>query len=285
MPIGAHVSIAGGIDRAPARGQAIGCETIQVFTRGNVRWSFPPLDPGEADAFRKEMKRTGLRPAIGHGCYLINLASADRAIRCKSFDTLVDELRRCAMLGIREHVIHPGSHPGGPVIAIPLIADALNRAFAATPDLDVRVLLETTAGMGHSVGRTFAELRRIIDLVRDRSRIGVCVDTCHIFAAGYDIRTEAACSATIDELLAAVGRRAVRAFHLNDCKTDLGSRVDRHQHIGRGRIGTEAFRLLLADERFAGLPMIIETPKTGGGRSDWDAVNIALLKELRRDGG
>jgi len=285
MPIGAHVSIGGGISRAPERGLAVGCEAIQVFTRSNVRWSFPPLAPDEAARFRSEMRRTGIRPAIGHSCYLVNLAGSDPAIRRKSFETLVDELRRCAMLGVRDHIIHPGSHPGGPGTAVPMIGDALNRAFDATPGLSVRVLLETTAGMGNSVGRTFAELRSIIDLIESRGRIGVCVDTCHIFAAGYDIRTEAAYEATIAELLATVGRRNVRAFHLNDCKTRLAGRVDRHEHIGRGHIGIEAFRLLLTDKRFARLPMIIETPKKDNDCDNWDVRNISLLKQLREGGG
>jgi len=281
MPIGAHMSISGGVSKAPARGAEVGCETLQIFTRNNVRWRFPGLTDDEALAFRKAVRRTGLRPVVAHNCYLVNLASGDRSIRRKSFATLLDELGRCAMLGVGDLVIHPGSHPSGPGEAIGYICDALNKAFDETRDVGVRVLLETTAGAGNQAGRTFDELRRMIDLIEFPRRIGVCVDTCHIFAAGYDIRTEAAYRKTFDELVKVVGRRRLRAFHLNDCKAGLGSHVDRHQHIGRGHVGKEAFRMLLNDARFARLPMIIETPKSDGGRNDWDAVNISLLKKLR----
>ncbi len=281
MPIGAHVSISGGVHNAPERGKQTGCEAIQIFTRSNVRWSFPELEEDEAGAFRKGVRQTRLHPVIAHGCYLVNLASKDRAIRRKSRLTLLDETRRCDMLGIADLVIHPGSHPAGPDTAIKLISEALNTLFDDTPELNVRILLETTAGQGNQVGRSFEELRRIIELVRPRKRIGVCVDTCHIFAAGYDIRTEAAYRKTFDELTSVVGRGMLRAFHLNDCKSELGSRVDRHQHIGRGHIGTEAFRLLLNDARFRRQPKIIETPKHDDERDDWDAANISLLKKLR----
>lgn len=281
MPIGAHESIQGGVSNAPGRGAEVGCEALQVFTRNNVQWNFPELTDEEARAFRKAVRQTGLKPVIAHNCYLVNLGSGDRSIRRKSFTTLLDELNRCDMLGIGDLVIHPGSHPSGPGEAIGYICDALNEAFEKTPDIKVRILLETTAGAGNQAGRTFDELRRMIDLIRFPKRIGVCVDTCHIFAAGYDIRTEAAYRKTFDEFGKVVGRRRLRAFHLNDCKAGLGSHVDRHQHIGRGHIGREAFRLLLNDARFARLPMIIETPKSDDERDDWDIVNISLLKKLR----
>ena len=284
MPIGAHKSIRGGVSNAPGRGAEVGCEALQVFTRNNVQWNFPELTDEEARAFRKAVRQTGLKPVIAHNCYLVNLASGDRSIRRKSFATLLDELNRCDVLGIGDLVIHPGSHPSGPGEAIGYICDALNKAFDKTPDIKVRILLETAAGAGNHAGRTFDELRRMIDLIQFPKRIGVCVDTCHIFAAGYDIRTEAAYRKTFDEFSKVVGRRRLRAFHLNDSKAVLGSHVDRHQHIGRGHVGREAFRLLLNDARFARLPMIIETPKSDDERDDWDAVNISLLKRLRAKG-
>jgi len=276
------MSIAGGIHLAPARGVEVGCEALQVFTRSNVRWSFPELDPAEADAFRDAVRQSGLRPVIAHGCYLVNLASANVAIRRKSYRTLLDELRRCHALGIGDLVIHPGSHPAGTETGIRLIADGLNRVLGET--LDTRVLLETTAGQGTQVGAAFEELRAIIDLIEQQERIGVCVDTCHVFAAGYDIRTEHAYCGTFELFDSIVGIGRIRAFHVNDSKRELGSRVDRHQHIGRGHLGTDAFRLLLHDRRFRDLPMIIETPKKDDDGTEWDEENIALLKKLRDEG-
>jgi len=281
MPIGAHMSIRGGVRKAPGRGAEVGCEALQIFTRSNVRWSFPDLGEEEARAFRESVRQTGLKPVIAHGCYLVNLASADSAVRRKSYAALLDEIRRCRMLGIVDLVIHPGSHPAGAGEAIKLICESLNRIFDETADARVRVLLETTAGQGRQVGRRFEELRRMIDLIELPERIGVCVDTCHIFAAGYDVRTAAGYRKTFDEFCKVVGRRHLRAFHLNDCKSALGSCVDRHEHIGRGRIGTRAFGLLLGDPRFRRLPKIIETPKSDEERDDWDAANISLLKRLR----
>lgn len=283
MAIGAHMSIAGGVRNAPARGVEVGCECLQVFTRSNVRWSFPPLDPADAAAFKAAIAQTGLCPVIAHSCYLVNLASGSDFIRGKSSETLLDELRRCHALGIRDLVMHPGSNPAGRELAIEMIADGLNSIFAKTAKLGVRVLLETTAGQGSQVGGSFAELRAIIDRIKcsDSERIGVCVDTCHVFAAGYDIRTEAAYRSTFDEFDRIIGLERIGAFHANDCKRDLGSKVDRHQHIGRGKLGTEPFRLLLHDPRFRHLPFIIETPKHDGERSDWDVTNIELMKKLR----
>ena len=279
------MSIAGGIHLAPARGVEVGCEALQVFTRSNVRWSFPELDPAEADAFREAVRQSGLHPVIAHSCYLVNLASSSAAIRRTSYHTLLDELRRCHTLGIGDLVMHPGSHPAGTQTGIRLIADGLNRILGETRETRVRVLLETTAGQGTQVGGSLDELRAVIDLIERQERIGVCVDTCHIFAGGYDIRTDAACRRTFALFDSIVGIGRIRAFHLNDCKRELGSHVDRHQHIGRGHIGTEAFRLILHDRRFRDLPMIIETPKKDGERTDWDARNIELLKKLRDDEG
>jgi len=276
------MSIAGGIHLAPARGAEIGCEALQVFVRSNVRWSFPELDRAEADAFREAVRQTGLCPVIAHGCYLVNLASSSGAIRHKSYRTLLDELRRCQALGIGDLVMHPGSHPAGTDTGIRLIADGLNRIMAETRD--TRILLETTSGAGTQVGGRFEELRAVIDLIEQRERVGVCVDTCHVFAAGYDIRTEHAYRSTFELLDSIIGVGRVRAFHLNDSKRELGSRADRHQHIGRGHLGTEAFRLLLHDRRFRHLPMIIETPKKDGEGTEWDVRNIALLKRLKDDG-
>jgi len=282
MPIGAHMSISGGISLAPGRAAEAGCEALQVFTRSNVRWSFPPLADSEAHAFRDNVRRLNLQPVIAHGCYLVNLCSADAAIRRKSASTLADEIRRCARLGIGDIVIHPGSHPAGIDTATRMIAAALSGVLDRTAGCPVRVLLETTAGQGSQVGSTFEQLRALLDIATPTARLGVCVDTCHIFAAGYDIRTAPAWRDTTARLDAVIGIGRVGAFHLNDSKRELGSRVDRHEQIGRGTIGVEAFRLLFNDARFRRLPQIIETPKEDFERTDWDAVNIALLKSLRR---
>ena len=277
MSIGAHVSIAGGVEKAPARLHEVGGETLQVFVRSNLRWSFPALEPAGARAFRKAVKELGISPVLAHASYLDNLASSSPDIRRRSFENMIDEVRRCHTLGISGLVIHPGAHPANPHLAVELLCNALNDIIEQTSDTRVRVLLETTAGQGSQLGGRFEELRAVIDGIKKPKRIGVCVDTCHIFAAGYDIRTREAYERTFAEFDSVVGIGQIHAFHANDCKGVLGSRLDRHQHIGRGHIGKDAFGLLVNDPRFARLPVIIETPK----KDDWDVKNISLLKELR----
>ena len=276
---GAHVSAAGGVHLAPVRGWDVGCTTIQLFTRSNLQWRARPLSAAETEKFKNNLRLSGISPAFAHACYLINPASPDAALFEKSCAALLEELKRCAALGLPFIVMHPGSHMGaGEKRGIANVGAALNRVFRLTPKSTVRVLLETTSGQGRSIGGRFEHIAAIIEKVRDKSRVGACIDTCHIFAAGYDIRTKASCRATMREFDSVVGLERVFAFHLNDSKNPLGSLADRHEHIGRGYIGRDAFRFLMRDERFRNLPKVLETPKGKGYY--WDRRNLALLRRL-----
>lgn len=273
------MSTAGGVARAVRRGEAVGCSAMQIFVKGNTRWEFPPLRAEDATAFRTAMRDSVVRSCIAHSIYLVNLASADPVIRRKSLDDLVDELDRCDRLGIGDLVVHPGAHGGAGLEAgVARIAEALNAVLAAHPRGRCRVLLETTAGQGSAVGARFDELAAILRRVRRKARIGVCVDTCHVFAAGYDIRTVAGYEAMWDEFDHVIGRRWLRALHLNDSKAPLGSRRDRHEHIGRGHLGLEPFRLIVNDARLRGLPMVLETEK--GPDMAEDRENLRVLRSL-----
>jgi len=258
MLLGAHEPIAGGISTAFARAEADGADCLQVFTRNARGWAARPLDHEEVERFRGEARRTG-KPVAAHSSYLINCASADREVRHKSWAAIADELGRCEQLGIAALIFHPGSHEdaskGGR-----LVTQAMERALSKVPG-KVRLLLETTAGQGSSLGWRFeqvAEMRAGLS-PRARRRTAVCVDTCHLFAAGYDMRTEDGYERTMEELDATVGLKNVAAFHLNDSQKPLGCRVDRHEHIGRGAMGLAPFRLLVNDARFAETPGFVET--------------------------
>jgi deoxyribonuclease-4 len=276
--VGAHVSIAGGLERALERGAASGCDVIQVFTRSNQQWAARPIARDAAARWREASARTGVDAAMVHGCYLVNLASPRARLRERSYRAMAEELRRAAQLGIRYLVIHPGSHGGdGELVGVARIAAALDRLFAEQPDNPTRVLLENTAGQGNSVGFRFEHLRDILGAMRAPERIGLCIDTCHTLAAGYDIRTEEGWESTFERLDEAVGCERVAAFHVNDSKTPPGSRVDRHEHLGRGHLGLAALRCLVNDRRFAGLPMVIETPKP---TEEADLVNMGILRAL-----
>lgn len=279
MPFGAHMSISGGVSKAFARGESVGCEAMQIFSKSDRQWVAKPLMPEEIAAFHAERQRTGIGPVIVHDSYLINLAAPADELWEKSIAAFAEELGRCERLGIPYIVTHPGAHTGsGEETGLRREADALNRLFEAGVGGETMVLLETTAGQGSSLGNRFEHLARLFELVPHHNRMGICVDTCHIFAAGYDIRTPETYTATFAELDRLVGLERVKAFHLNDSQKDLGSRVDRHSHIGQGCIGLEAFRLLVNDPRFHSLPMIIETPK--GDDMAEDVENLALLRSL-----
>lgn len=278
LRIGAHVSIAGGLERALERGAQSGCDVIQVFTRSNQQWAARAIDAEAAARWREALARTGVNAAMVHGCYLVNLASPRARLRQRSYRALAEELRRCALLGIRYLVIHPGAHGGdGEAAGVARIAAALDCLHDEQGDNPTRVLLENTAGQGNSVGHRFEHLRDILGAVRAPARVGLCIDTCHTLAAGYDIRTPEGWEATFAQLDATVGCEMVAAFHVNDSKTPLGSRVDRHEHLGRGFLGLNALRCLVNDRRFAGLPMVIETPKP---TEQADLVNMAILRAL-----
>ena len=283
MNLGARCSAQGGVSRALERAAAIGCGAVQIFTKNNNRWAEKPLDPDEVRRFRAGARGFKRRYLFAHDGYLINLASPRAAIHRRSLEALVDEIRRAELLGLAYVVAHPGAHLGkGDEWGIARVAKSLDLAHAETAGARVRVLLETTAGQGTSLGWRFEHLAEILARVRDPERLGVCVDTCHIFAAGYDIRTEDAYERTMRRLLGLVGRRTVRAFHLNDSSRELGSRVDRHAHIGKGKIGLWACRALVNDARFHDRPMVLETPK--GKDMAEDVMNLRLLRGLRRRG-
>jgi len=279
MPFGAHMSISGGVSKSFARGQQIGCDAMQIFCKNDRQWSAKPLPPEEIAAFHAEQARTGISPVIVHDSYLINLAAPGDELWEKSIAAFGDELERCALLGAPYLVTHPGAHTGsGEEAGLLREAVALNRIFSEGVGGSVTVLIETTAGQGSSLGNRFEQLARLFELVPHHQRLGICVDTCHIFAAGYDIRTSAGYEAAFAELDQLVGLERIKCFHLNDSQKGLGSRVDRHTHIGQGMIGLEAFRLLVNDPRFRGLPMIIETPK--GEAMLEDVENLSLLRSL-----
>lgn len=282
MPLlGAHQSIAGGLHRAFDRILAVGGESLQIFTANQRQWRVKPPTAEDIRLFAEKWQACGQMPVASHGSYLINLAAADPVAAAKSIAAFADELGRCLQLGLGFVVLHPGSHLGAGVEAgLEAVARNLDQALeqAGVPATGLKVLLETTAGMGTALGSRFAELGWLLGRSRYAHNLGVCIDTCHIFAAGYDLRDPAAYERTMDELEREVGLARVHFVHLNDSKKGLASRVDRHEHIGRGEIGEEGFRLLLNDPRFALHPMTLETPK--GDDLAEDRENLARLRGL-----
>lgn len=281
MNVGAHISVAGGLHQAFARGEAAGCRTLQIFSKNERQWRAKPLTPEAIDLFKAEAARSGLTAALVHASYLINLASPDDALWERSIGALAEELERCSLLGIPYLVLHPGAHIGsGAEAGIARVAQAIDRLFVEGAGPGVTLLLETTAGQGTCLGGTFEELSTVLDLLHHPERVAVCADTCHIFAAGYDIASPVGYTATFDRLIELVGLDRIKAFHLNDSKGGLGSRLDRHESIGDGQIGIEGFRLLVNDERFHALPMVLETPKGDDGAED--VRNLTTLRNLCR---
>ena len=282
MPhFGAHMSIAGGPANAVAQAVAQGCAAVQLFTKSPSQWSARPLEADAVAAFRDAFGRSGMAVALAHDSYLINLASPDDAQRRRSIDAFVDEMQRAESLGLHFLVMHPGAHLGGSEEdGLARVADALDEAHGRCPGYRLRVLVENTAGQGTCLGHRFEHLGRILRRVADPGRLGVCLDTCHAFAAGYALSPHADYLETMAELDGLVGLGRVEAFHLNDSRKGRGSRVDRHAHIGRGEMGLEPFRSLVNDPRFAGRAMILETPKEEGGEADMDAANLGVLRGL-----
>jgi deoxyribonuclease-4 len=275
--IGAHMSIAGGLHLAIARGEETGCAAIQVFTKNASQWRGKSISPAEADVFRQAWQESSIGPVIAHDSYLINLAAPDEAMWRKSIAAFVDEMERCAALGIPELVMHPGAHLGaGEEVGLERMSAAFREIFAAAP-AGVSVLLENTAGQGTCLGHRFEHLAAVIEQVPE-GRFGVCFDTCHAYAAGYDLATAEGYAEVISEFDRVIGLERLRAFHVNDCKKGLGCRVDRHEHIGQGSIGEAGFAALMQDARFAGIPKILETPK--GEAAELDLMNLALLRRL-----
>ncbi|MCX6354670.1 MAG: deoxyribonuclease IV [Candidatus Aureabacteria bacterium] len=277
--IGAHMSISGGVDQALMRGQRLGCDTIQIFVKSNVQWKMLPLGRGEVKRFAAAKEASEIWPVFAHSSYLINLASSDRSVLAKSIRSLAEEMGRVADLGLPFIVLHPGSHGGrGIREGIAKASDGLDKVLAQFPRSRVKILLETTAGQGNSIGWRFEQIAEIIARVDRPERLGVCFDTCHVFAAGYDTRAHETYRRVMDEFDAVIGIRKIQAFHLNDSKGALGSHLDRHAHIGKGALGLGAFALLLRDPRFAGLPMVLETPKGEG--TALDRRNLKTLRSL-----
>lgn len=278
---GAHMSIAGGHDRAVHSAHAVGFATVQVFTKNNNQWRAPALTDAHVSAFRSALAATGVGTPVAHNSYLINLASPDDALWEKSIDAMVVELERAEALGIEDVVAHPGAHVGsGEEAGLLRIARGIDAVHARAPGLRARIALETTAGQGSCLGADFGHLGRIIAEVAAPERLSVCVDTCHIFAAGYSFATATEYDETMDDLERAVGRGRVRAWHLNDSVRERGSRVDRHAGIGRGKIGLDAFRLVVNDPRWRGVPMLLETPKGLEEGEELDAINLRVLRSL-----
>jgi len=275
--IGAHMSIAGGAHRAFARGEETGCAAIQVFTKNASQWRAKPIAEAEAAAFRAAWQASAIGPVIAHDSYLINLAATDETMWQKSIAAFLDEMQRCAQLGIPELVMHPGAHLGaGEEAGLQRLAAAFRQIFAEAPP-EVTVLLENTAGQGTCLGYRFEHLAAVLEQVPE-GRFGVCFDTCHAYAAGYDLATAEGFAEVMAEFDRRIGLERLRAFHLNDCKKGLGSRVDRHAHIGQGAIGEAGFAALMQDGRFDAVPKILETPKGEGG--ECDMMNLALLRRL-----
>jgi deoxyribonuclease IV len=280
---GSHMSIAGGCDRAVRAAGAVGFETVQLFTKNNNQWNAPRLTDEPASTFRAALAETGVTDPVAHTSYLINLASPDDVLWEKSIEALAVEVERCELLGIPDLVVHPGAHMGqGEKRGVVRIAKALDRVHRRTKGLGVKIDLETTAGQGTNLGYRFEHLRDILDRVAASERLGVCVDTCHIFAAGYSLATREEYDETIERLEQTVGLHRLRAWHLNDSCRECGSRVDRHAGIGVGQMGLEPFRHLVNDPRFGELPMILETPKGVDQGEDLDARNLRTLRRLVR---
>jgi len=275
--IGAHVSVAGGVCRAIERGEALHCESMQIFTKNQLQWRAAPLPQGVCDRFLEMWSKSGIRKIVAHSSYLINLAGSEK-IRKKSINALVDEVLRCDQLGIDDLVLHPGSHRGdGLKTGIERVAGSLENVFERTDGFRVRILLETMAGQGDGIGASLDELAAVLDLLEGHDRMGICMDTCNLFASGYEIRSPEGYERLVRRAEKLFGRERIRCWHLNDSREAKGSRKDRHQHIGAGQIGLEAFGRIVVDGRWADVPCILETPKENQG----DRKNLSLLRKLR----
>ncbi|MDH3364674.1 MAG: deoxyribonuclease IV [Thermoplasmata archaeon] len=277
MLLGAHIPVSGGVYKAPERGRALTCDCMQIFSKNQMQWNAKPLSDEDSQKFRSGIEANGIVETVIHDSYLINLASPDEALLRKSREAFLDEMSRAKKLGVRYLIFHPGAHVGsGEQIGIKKIAESLNWARAEFDSSEVNLLLETTAGQGSVLGHSFEQLARIIDLLDEPKSAGVCFDTCHAYAAGYDVRTPKGYEKTMSQLDDVLGVAKLKAMHLNDSKGKLGSRVDRHEEIGKGHIGLDGFRNLMNDQRFENVPMVLETP---GGEKRY-AQELKTLRAL-----
>jgi len=273
--LGAHVSIAGGVHHAVDNGIRLGCDVIQIFTKNQRQWAAKPYTKEDVDTFRAKYRTSGLKAVVAHDTYLINLASPDPVLWNKSLEAFTDEAQRCDQLGVSDLIFHPGAHMGeGVEKGSVRIAEAVRQVLSKTSD--VRLDLECMAGHGSTIGNRLEDLAHIIELVGEKKRLGVCLDTCHLFAAGYDLSTPDGYDATMKQVQATVGLSRVNAFHLNDSKGPLNCRLDRHEEIGKGQIGKSGFSLLMNDARFSKVPMNLETP----GEDEGYLANLKVLRGL-----
>src|SRR5450432_4742460 len=277
--LGAHMSIGGGVHRAIERARSIDCTAMQIFAKNNIQWFARPFTQEEIKAFLEHSQRAELAAVFSHANYLINLAATNPQFYANSIRAFSEELVRADQLGLPFVVLHPGAHLGaGEEAGLEKVVVSIDRIFGGIPRVKTRIALETTAGQGSCLGHTFAHLAYIIANVREPERLCICLDTAHVFAAGYDLTSEAGTRKTFREFDRTVGLRQVVALHLNDSKTARGSRVDRHEHIGKGQIGLGAFRVIMRDRRFRKIPKVLETPK--GKELREDVENLRTLVSL-----
>jgi len=277
--LGAHMSIAGGIYNALERGVEAGCGVVQVFTQNSTQWHGKPIPDSDILLFKEKLAESGINEVVTHDIYLINLAASPGEMRDKSIVAFQEEMVRCSHLGIEKIVMHPGSHGGdGEETGLKRITEAFDQLLSTTTEYKGKILLETTAGQGTNLGYSFEHLRTIIEGSKHHDRFGVCYDTCHTFAAGYDIRTESSYHEVWDNFERIIGLDHLHCFHFNDSKKGLNSHVDRHEHIGKGELGANAFSLLMNDPRFVNIPKILETPK--GDNNEMDEINLKLLRNM-----
>lgn len=280
--LGAHMSIAGGVHNALWRGKEAGCDTIQIFTKNANQWRAKPFAPEDVQTFQKAREETGIWPIVAHDSYLINIATPDEGLYERSLEALWEEMQRAEALGLPHLVVHPGAHMGdGEEEGLYRIGAGINRLRQRDRGMKVVILLETTAGQGTNLGYRFEHFTKIIETIEKDEKVGVCFDTCHVFAAGYNISTPEGYESTLEEFHRVIGLDRLKVIHLNDSKAACGTRADRHEHIGQGCLGLGPFRQLLRDPRLAALPFILETPKGKDPRGeDWDIVNLRVLRGL-----
>lgn len=277
--LGAHTSTSGGVSKAIDRAEKLNFTAIQIFTKNNNRWFSKELEEKEIELFKSKMSNSSIKFIVSHDSYLINLCASNLEILEKSRNAFADELQRCEVLEIPYLNFHPGSHTGrGEEDGLKVIAESLNIAHEKTIDFKVSSMLEITAGQGTTLGYKFEQINKIIEQVVEKERMSVCIDTAHMFAAGYDFRNEESYNSTMKQFDDIIGLDKLKCFHINDSKKELGSRVDRHDHIGNGYIGLEGFRNIMNDERLVDIPKILETPK--GPEQLEDLENLKTLQNL-----
>jgi len=277
--LGAHTSTSGGVSKAIERAEKLHFTAIQIFTKNNNRWFAKPLEEKEISAFKAKLENSNIMYVVSHDSYLINLCASNSELLEKSRTAFIDELERCEILGIKYLNFHPGSHTGrGEEEGLKVIAESINIAHEKTKNFMVSSMLEITAGQGTALGYKFEQIREIIDKVDDKSRMSVCIDTAHMFAAGYDFRTVDTYYKTMQDFNKIIGLERLKCFHMNDSKKELGSRVDRHEHIGNGFIGTDGFVKIMSDPKLISVPKILETPK--GKEQLEDLENLEVLRSL-----